>query len=298
MAHRAVRELQNVNYELFILAITFLSCFNMVFIILRPGQPLASVMAVINVALGFIFLADFFLRLYSARSRMHYFFRGFGWADLLGCFWYPGFRFLRLLRSVRVIYLLRWYGGEETRRTYLTERANGVLGTVLLLIILVLQFGGAAILHFESADPHANIKTAGDALWWGVVTIATVGYGDFYPVTAGGRVVGVLTIMTGVGLFGAITGWVANAFLKRPRRQMAGRDEDPQAAAEATGSPAPAIASTSGDGDLATLAACVACLADASDRNHESLDARLARIEALLAGLAGPDGTAEKLQDR
>ena len=61
--------------------------------------------------------------------------------------------------------------------------------------------------------PSANIQTASDAVWYTIVTITTVGYGDKYPVTNPGRIVGVLIMIVGVGLFGVLTGFLANTFL-------------------------------------------------------------------------------------
>jgi voltage-gated potassium channel len=65
----------------------------------------------------------------------------------------------------------------------------------------------------EARDPAGNIKTASDALWYSLVTMSTVGYGDRYPVTNPGRLIGSVIIIVGVGLFGTITGFLANAFL-------------------------------------------------------------------------------------
>jgi voltage-gated potassium channel len=84
---------------------------------------------------------------------------------------------------------------------------------VLLVAILVLEFGSLAMLAVESSDPEANIRTASDAVWYLLVTMSTVGYGDLYPVTAGGRIIGSLIIVVGVGVFGTLTGFLANAFL-------------------------------------------------------------------------------------
>ena len=81
-------------------------------------------------------------------------------------------------------------------------------------MIVVIEFSGIFILDTERHDPNANIKTASDALWWAYVTVTTVGYGDKYPVTTAGRFVGVLLMTIGVGLFGVLTGYLANAFLK------------------------------------------------------------------------------------
>jgi hypothetical protein len=67
-------------------------------------------------------------------------------------------------------------------------------------------------LSAEANAPKANIKTASDALWWGVVTMATVGYGDQYPVTNPGRIAGVFEMTVGVGIFSVLTSFLANWF--------------------------------------------------------------------------------------
>ena len=69
-----------------------------------------------------------------------------------------------------------------------------------------------AILFSESGEAEANIRTAGAAIWWVFETMSTVGYGDFFPVTAAGRCVGVLTMIFGVGTFGAITATILSLF--------------------------------------------------------------------------------------
>ena len=72
---------------------------------------------------------------------------------------------------------------------------------------------------------QANIKTAGDAVWWSVTTVTTIGYGDRYPVTFGGRVVAMCLMVAGVGLFGALSGIVATLFLGRSDDGSALADE-------------------------------------------------------------------------
>jgi hypothetical protein len=79
------------------------------------------------------------------------------------------------------------------------------------------------MLALEQKAPGANITTASDALWYVIVTMATVGYGDQYPVTTEGREMGTLVIIIGVGIFGTLTGYLANLFL-------APRSKEPQAA--------------------------------------------------------------------
>ena len=66
------------------------------------------------------------------------------------------------------------------------------------------------MLQFESKDPAASIQTGGDALWYSIVTITTVGYGDFYPVTLGGRIAGMFIMFAGVGIIGALASILAS----------------------------------------------------------------------------------------
>jgi hypothetical protein len=92
--------------------------------------------------------------------------------------------------------------------------------------ILVLEFGSLWMLALEQSAPDANITTASDSIWYVVVTISTVGYGDQYPVTNEGRMLGSGIIVIGVGIFGTFTGYLANLFLapKGPPDQPAGAE--------------------------------------------------------------------------
>jgi voltage-gated potassium channel len=78
---------------------------------------------------------------------------------------------------------------------------------------VTVEASSLGVLWAESGAADANIKNASDALWWCLVTITTIGYGDRYPVTNAGRVVGAWLMVVGVGLFGTFTAFVANAFV-------------------------------------------------------------------------------------
>ena len=86
-------------------------------------------------------------------------------------------------------------------------------------------FSSIAILNCETS-PESNIKTAGDALWWSFVTITTVGYGDYYPTTIEGRIIAVLLMTTGVGLFGTFTAYVASFFFQSAPTAQPGREDE------------------------------------------------------------------------
>jgi voltage-gated potassium channel len=156
---------------------------------------------------------DFLYRLFSAESKTGYFFRHFGWADLLASVPVAQLKILRVFRLLRVYRLLKEYGAKNVLRSLVADRAGSALWTLLFVAILVLEFGSLEMLNLEAKAAGANITTASDAIWYVIVTISTVGYGDQYPVTNPGRLMGAIIIVIGVGIFGTLTGYLANAFL-------------------------------------------------------------------------------------
>jgi voltage-gated potassium channel len=114
---------------------------------------------------------------------------------------------------VRVTGIVRRYGVHGVWQMIAVDRAGSALLGTLFLAIIVLEFGSIFVLWAETGAADANIHTASDALWWSYVTVTTVGYGDRFPVTTYGRLVGVAMLTIGIGLFGVLTGFLANAFL-------------------------------------------------------------------------------------
>jgi voltage-gated potassium channel len=211
-------ELRASSYELFIGVLSILSILNLVLLILPISAAVQQIVVIVDVALTLVFLIDFAIRFTSAPSKAGYFFRGGGWLDLIGSL--PTLRIFRLFRVLRVARLLRRYGVRNVIRDFLANPAQGGLLLVGLLAVMTLEFGSMLVLGFEQRSSAANIKTGGDALWWACETITTVGYGDYYPVTGPGRVVGVITMVVGIGLFGTFTGYLANAFLSPKKASL------------------------------------------------------------------------------
>ncbi|GAA5202683.1 ion transporter [Microbacterium jejuense] len=251
-------ELKNTAYEIFIGVLSILSILNLVLVyVFRTDPSLQTVLSVMNGLFSVIFLLDFVYRIFTAPSATKYFFRDFGWADLLASLPFAEFKILRIFRLVRVYRLLRKLGVRTLIRTLVQDRANSALMTLLLMGILVLQFGSISMLAIEEHAEGANITTASDAIWYTIVTIATVGYGDTYPVTNLGRILGAMIIIVGIGIFGTFTGYLANVFLGPSTSGSAAGEVD--AAAAPTGG---ADAVATGAGDDATNSA----LADAASR--------------------------------
>jgi Ion transport protein len=228
---------QEVNsYELFIAALSVFSIINIVLSLALPDPVVRNVILIVDTGLCFVFFADFLGRLRHAESKSDYFFRHLGWLDLLGSLPFPGLRIARVFRVARVIRLVREVGMKTLIDKVLHDRAGSALYTVLILCVIVIQYGSMFELVTNRSSAGANITTASDAVWYTIVTITTVGYGDKYPVTNPGRIVGVLIMVVGVGLFGVLTGFLANTFLapsenkpeKEPAEQPAGQpSQDP-----------------------------------------------------------------------
>lgn len=172
-----------------------------------------QILTVIDAAVCMLFLLDFFVQLGMARDKLHYL--RWGWIDLISSIpMLPVLRWGRMLRVIRVVRILRGFRAAKILTSVVfAHRAKGALATALFICLVLVTFGSVTILHVET-DAHSNIHTPGDALWWSVATIATVGYGDKYPVTAEGRVVAIMLMLGGIGLFGTFTGYLATWFME------------------------------------------------------------------------------------
>lgn len=210
---------RNPQYDAFIFMLIVISLVNLAVLILPIERDSRQVVELINIAISWVLVFDFGLRLALSAHKWRYVVRDFGWLDLISSV--PAIIFLPIgiLRAFRLVVLVRRYGGYRNFTATWNNRAGGTLSTLLIAIVLVMEFGGILILQAETPAPNANIKSAGDALWWEFVTITTVGYGDKYPVTTLGRIVGVVVMIAGVGLFGVFSGFLANWFLRAQKEQ-------------------------------------------------------------------------------
>ncbi|MDP1878224.1 MAG: ion transporter [Actinomycetota bacterium] len=219
-------ELKGEGYEIFIAALAVLSIVNLVLLYAVQDEALDSVIYVMNIILTAIFLVDFTYRFATAQRRSRYFFREFGWADLLSCIPFASFKVLRLFRLVKVYRLLQEKGAKQIGRTLIKDRAGSALIILVLIAILMLEFGSLWMLRLEAGFPDANITTASDSMWYVIVTMATVGYGDQFPISNPGRILGTVIILIGVGIFGTLTGYLANAFLSPATKKQSAEPDD------------------------------------------------------------------------
>lgn len=205
--------LRNPGYEIFIGLLSILSILNLVLLLVVKDADLQYVLAIMNIPITIIFFIDFLYRLKTAPSKSEYFWRNWGWADLLASLPFQQTKILRLFRLIKVYRLLQDYGAKNIMRSLVKDKAGSALLMLLFIAILVLEFGSLLMLRLEANVQGANITSASDALWYIIVTMSTVGYGDQYPITNPGRILGTVIIVVGVGIFGTLTGYLANLFL-------------------------------------------------------------------------------------
>jgi voltage-gated potassium channel len=215
-------------YNIFILVLTIYSLAIIVLLLFPIPQQVRDLLNVYDNLVCVIFLADFAYNLIGSHPRRAYFIHARGWLDLLGSIPSIGglsvttvqltglFRLARLSRLARITRILGGNNRKELVRDVVQNRGQYATFITILAAGIVLTTASVLVLQFESADPDANIKTGGDALWWGIVTITTVGYGDRFPVTFFGRATGIAVMFAGVGIIGALASILASLLVSSP----------------------------------------------------------------------------------
>lgn len=178
------------------------------FVSLSP-ETSADLLAADRVACGF-FLADVLVRWRRAGWSRSYW--RTGWLDLLASL--PLDQAFRVFQAARIYRLVQLYRAYRRIRTVTRERG---LGEVLLALpgiaaVLVL-FSTILVLEAERHAPGSTIRDGGDALWWALTTVTTVGYGDTHPVTTEGRFVGGFLMLVGIGLFGSMSALITSRII-------------------------------------------------------------------------------------
>jgi voltage-gated potassium channel len=164
------------------------------------------------------FAADLIAKLVIAPDRLAYLRRH--WLDVFLVV-VPILRPLRAARAIRLV----WAAGAATRVLDGTGRLMARRGTgyVLLAAVLVVFVAAALVVVVERDSPNATIRSYGDAIWWALSTVTTVGYGDSYPVTATGRGVAVALMLLGIAAFGLITANLAAFFVEEQDDEVKAR---------------------------------------------------------------------------
>jgi voltage-gated potassium channel len=183
------------EWPLLVAAVVFLGAYSVQVI----GETETPVVEFLIWGTWAVFAADYIINLVLAPERGRWFLRNLHELAIVAL---PALRPLRLLRLVTLLRVMHGIGGNALRGRVLTY----VLGSAVLLIYA----GALAVLDVEANAPGSNLTSIGDALWWAMTTITTVGYGDHYPVTVMGRCVAAGLMIGGVAVLGVVTASVAS----------------------------------------------------------------------------------------
>jgi voltage-gated potassium channel len=181
-------------------------------LVMTPAPAVDDTLTAMDYLIWAIFAGDYLVGLYLTPDRRHYFRHHLVDLSLVLL---PVLRPLRVLRVLRLLSVVR-VGATLMRllnhmRDVLTHRK---LHLVLISTAAITLVSATLELAFEQGMPGSTIQNFGDSLWWAIVTITTVGYGDRYPVTAGGRGVAFVLMLVGIGLIGVLTASIASYFVQ------------------------------------------------------------------------------------
>jgi voltage-gated potassium channel Kch len=229
------------SYEVFIGVMTVMSLLVAGYLLLDWIDPIIEadtptqivyILLVMDLMFCAVFFVDFVRSLLVAEGKVAYLFGErpgrswpYGSLELVGAIpiLFP-LRFFRVFRLMRAGWTMSDLGPKALARAAMASRAGSAVYITVIVTFLVLLFGSITVLWFELPDPDANITTSSDALWWTFVTITTVGYGDQFPVSEAGRVIAVITMIVGIGIFGVIAGSLAS-LLSAPQQNGVNGDD-------------------------------------------------------------------------
>jgi len=177
-----------------------------------------------------IFTVEYLARWLSSKRGLLYPFTLMAIIDLLAILpFYLGFlvdmRALRLIRTLRILRVFKVYRYSAALRNLLTSyrKVKDELYVLVAAMLLVMFLSGTIVYEAErDAQPDKFAKYS-DGLWWSIVTLTTVGYGDLCPITATGRIAATATMLVGLGIFGSFVSLIGGAFVSTIRERTRSR---------------------------------------------------------------------------
>jgi voltage-gated potassium channel len=168
-----------------------------------------------------IFTLEYFARIYVADNKPKFIFSFFGLIDFFAILpFYLSFgvdlRSLRVLRMFRLFRLLKLVRYNKAMRHFtqamLLAKEQIILFMAITLILI--YFAAVGIYYFENEAQPEHFSSIFDSLWWSIVTLTTVGYGDVYPITVGGRIFTFFILLIGLGIVAIPTGIISSSLTK------------------------------------------------------------------------------------
>lgn len=210
------------TFDLFIQAVIVISLVSFTIETLPDLSPTTrTFLRGIEIVSVTIFTVEYLARVLVASNRPAFIFSFFGIIDLLAILpFYLGMgldlrslRAFRLLRLVRIFKLARYSAAARRfHRAFLIAKEE--LALFLFATLIIIYLAAVGIYHFENPAQPEAFSSVFHSLWWAVSTLTTVGYGDIYPITAGGKIFTFFILAAGLGIVSIPAGLVASALAK------------------------------------------------------------------------------------
>ncbi|MFT6934434.1 MAG: voltage-gated potassium channel [Maribacter sp.] len=167
------------------------------------------------------FTLEYILRIYCSDNKRKFIFSFFWIIDFLAILPFylalgvdlRSLRALRFLRLFRIFKLMR-YNRALAHFSRAINRAKEEILLFLFLTLILIYFSAVGIYYFENTAQPEHFSSIFDSLWWAIITLTTVGYGDVYPITVGGKVFTFFILMIGLGIVAIPTGIISSALTK------------------------------------------------------------------------------------
>lgn len=178
-------------------------------------EPMRAVLRYVELAAVIIFSVEYVLRVYVAEKFTRYMFSFYGFIDFIAVvpFYFTGSSQLLSLRAFRVFraFKLVRYNRAMTRFSVAARLIKEELALFIMVSGILLFISSSGIYFFGNAAQPEAFSSVFSSAWWAVATLTTVGYGDVYPITIGGKIFTVFILMVGVGIVTIPAGLVASA---------------------------------------------------------------------------------------
>lgn len=181
-------------------------------------ETVREILIVMEVIIVLIFTLEYILRLYVADRKLKYMFSFYGIIDLIAILPFyistgldlRSLRIFRMLRIIRLSKMIR-YSDAVARFSKAFTIAKEEFILFMVTTVMLLYLSAVGIYHFENKVQPEAFSSIFHSLWWAVATLTTVGYGDVYPVTMGGKIFTFFILIIGLGIVAAPAGLLASA---------------------------------------------------------------------------------------
>ncbi|MFC1877969.1 ion transporter [Thermodesulfobacteriota bacterium] len=185
------------------------------------NETTKSALRTIEVVTVIIFTIEYLLRVIVADNKIKFIFSFYGIIDLAAILPFyvargvdlRSIRIFRLFRLIRAFKILRYSKAIQRLKDAFTSIKEELI-LFLIATAFVMFIGAVGIYYFENSAQPDNFESVFHCLWWAVATFTTVGYGDVYPVTVGGKIFSFIILMIGLGIIAVPTGLIASALTK------------------------------------------------------------------------------------